>query len=124
MLPIFAVLMGNDYVDSKVFASLMSSFNSSNNNLKFRRLSRNRANQTKQKRKHYDKVLDWLAHYGTAENCLKEILNFVKLDAHDMIKRHVYESNQEYMCLKSSPLAEHFLQEIKNRATVAGKRQI
>jgi hypothetical protein len=100
----------------------MNSFNSTNNNLKFRRLKRNRANQTKQKRSHYDKVLDWLAQYGTAEACLKEILNFVKLDSHDLIRRLVYESNQEYMCLKPS-LANHFMKQI-NSATLTKQNEV
>jgi len=34
MLPIFAVLMGNDYVDSEIFASFFNSISSSNNNQK------------------------------------------------------------------------------------------
>ena len=34
MLPIFAVLMGNDYVDKQIFTSFMNSLNSGNNNSK------------------------------------------------------------------------------------------
>ena len=42
-LPIFAVLCGNDYVERSVFNSLLNTFDSTNNNMKFRRLKRNAA---------------------------------------------------------------------------------
>lgn len=114
MLSIFAVLMGNDYVDSNIFKSLMNSLNSSNNNLKFKRLPKNRGTYKKQKLKHNEKVLEWLGQHETADHCVQQILNFVKCDQHELINRVVSENMDEYLCRRAS-LAKYFLEKINNK---------
>ena len=113
MLSIFAVLMGNDYVDSNIFISLMSSLNPSNNNLKFKKLPKNNGSYKKQKFRHNEKVLEWLGLYETTDQCVQEILNFVKCDQHKLIKRVISENMDEYLCRKPS-LATYFLNKINN----------
>lgn len=53
MLPIFAVLCGNDYLDNKdLFKSLLSTFDGTNNNLKLKRLRRIPAHCYEKRKRH------------------------------------------------------------------------
>ena len=101
MLPIFSVICGNDYVDKSAFESLWKTFDASNNNLKTRKKLK-RVAQTKSKDFTYKKLLKWLGQFRNTNECLTMILNFVKIEKHEMIERVVRESIQDYMCLKPS----------------------
>ena len=115
--------MGNDYVEASLFSSLMSTFNATNNNLKFKRLKRNAANLGKAKLKHYQKILEWLGQHDSASSCLKQILNFVKSDSHELIVKVVNENTAEYLCLKPSLAEQFFAQIIKSAETKANNEQ-
>jgi hypothetical protein len=100
MLPIFAILLGNDYVDQSTFRSLLNTFESSNNNMKFKGLKKSVA---KRKDICFHRLLEWLAKYDdNVEQCVETMLKFVKKDLHEQIKFYVEESIKEYMCLKPS----------------------
>jgi hypothetical protein len=55
----------------------------------------------------YNKILKWLSQFRNTNECLTTILNFVKIERHDMIRKCVNESIEDYMCLKTS-LAEYY----------------
>lgn len=116
MLAIFAVLCGNDYVERSTFTSLLSTFDSTNNNFKFKKLKRNLAGYAKRKVTFYNRILDWLAQFSDTNECLEMILKFVKSEKHELIRNVVEESINEYMCLKPSftgyykPLIENKLE--------------
>jgi hypothetical protein len=100
MLPIFAILLGNDYVDQSTFRSLLNTFESSNNNMKFKGLKKSVA---KRKDVCFHRLLEWLAKYDdNVEQCVETMLKFVKKDLHEQIRFYVKESINEYMCLKPS----------------------
>ena len=101
-LPIFAVLCGNDYVDKSTFDSLWKTFDANNNNLKLKRSKRTKSNNSKKKDASYNKILKWLSQFRNSNECLTTILNFVKIEKHELIRKIVYESVEEYMCNKPS----------------------
>jgi hypothetical protein len=53
-----------------------------------------------------------LAQHQDEKCCLNQILNFVKTENHELIKKVVAESIDEYMCAKVSSSAEYFFHEI------------
>lgn len=111
-LAIFAVLLGNDYADKSLFNSLMKTFDSTNNNLKLVKLKRNKSGYTKRKNNYFKKLLEWLSVYETTEECVEQILKFIKQENHDLVKSVIKESIKEYCLLKPSQ-SKHFLNNIK-----------
>ncbi len=63
MLCVFAILLGNDYVDRSIFKSLLDTFDGTNNNLKLRKLNRNLAGYHRQKNNHNKKLIKWLVSW-------------------------------------------------------------
>ncbi|CAF1054328.1 unnamed protein product [Brachionus calyciflorus] len=102
MLAIFAVICGNDYVNKSTFSSLLKSFDSSNNNLRFKKIAKHTVNYAKKKDNFYLKILKWLAQFDTAEQCVDMILQNVKNEDHNLIREVSKESIEEYMCRKPS----------------------
>jgi hypothetical protein len=104
LLPVFAVLCGNDYVDRSVFTSLLASFDTANNNCRHRRRPHARFAKAyaKSKNAYYYRLLDWLVQFTDVEDCLGTMLRFVKTEQRELVERVVRESFNEYMCLKST----------------------
>lgn len=113
MLAIFAVLLGNDYVDKSIFNSLLQTFDATNNNLKFRRLKRDIVGYARRKTNYHKKLLEWLAAFQSTDQCLEAIFKFVKQDKHDLIKQVINESIEEY-CLQKPSMKHYFLTEIQS----------
>lgn len=100
LLPVFAVLSGNDYVDSfAVFGSFLQTLRAANNNCS-RRTARQREVQ-------FGRILEWLTQFGTVSECVDVLTRVCKADFSATIKRVVDESSQEYMLLRKSQLVKH-----------------
>lgn len=125
MLPIFAILLGNDYVDQSTFKSLLNTFESSNNNMKFKGLKKSVA---KRKDICFHRLLEWLAKYDdNVEECVETMLKFVKKDLHEKIRFYVKESINEYMCLKPSSSLFYknlIIQKLENRFQIIDDAQL
>lgn len=102
MLCVFAILLGNDYVDKSIFKSLLDTFDGTNNNLKLRKLNRNLSGYAKRKNTHNKKLIEMLASFETIDECVQQILKFVKIDKHALIKNAINDSIAEYCLLKPS----------------------
>jgi hypothetical protein len=107
LLPVFAVLCGNDYVDRSVFSSLLATFDTTNNNCKRKRRWKFSAAYARSKNAYFYRLLDWLVQFSDVKDCLSTILKFVKVDKRELIEKVVLDSVQEYMCLK--PFESKFL---------------
>jgi uncharacterized protein YeeX (DUF496 family) len=128
LLPIFAVLLGNDYVDKSIFNSLLETFDSTNNNLKFKKLQRNISGYAVRKNNHNKKLLEWLSDFNTNNDCIEQILKFIKSDKHDLVKKVINDSVNEYCLLKPSS-AKFYLTKINefysnNLDEIFGKMQL
>jgi hypothetical protein len=112
MLPIFAILCGNDYVERSTFESILKTFDSTNNNLKFKK--KNKPNYSKQKTNFYNRILEYVCQFENSNDCLNTMLKFIKSDKHEKVCQIVSESIEDYMCLKPS-IASLFKNFIKER---------
>lgn len=100
MLAVFAVLNGNDYVDSfDVFGSFLQTLHSANNNLSMR--------TAKQRGIRFRRILDWLTQFVTLEECVDVLVKVCKADLADKIRSVVDESVQEYMLKRKCSLLDH-----------------
>lgn len=111
MLPIFAVICGNDYVDKSVFNSLINSFDSSNNNLTNKRIGKTPKSYIKNKNNFYLKIIRWLSHFESPTECVNVLLGFIKSNNHELVKNVIEDSIKEYLCKKPS-LVKYFRSQI------------
>jgi hypothetical protein len=119
MLSVFAILCGNDYVDSSLFGSLLSTFDSTNNNLRLKKFPGFAASYVKRKETNFNRILEWLAKFDSLEECLQTILEFVKVENRIKIREAVNDSFQEYMCLKQSS-SLHYMKLIEEKLKLKG----
>ena len=96
LLAVFAVLCGNDYVDShEVFGSFLATMQSANNNLRLRRTAKRRDS-------HFGRILDWLTQFSQVDDCVDMLKKFCKKDMAQKVRDVIAESVQDYMLLKQS----------------------
>lgn len=103
LLPIFAILCGNDFVDRSVFSSLLATFDSSNNNMTRRALARrgrSRKALRNSKNAHFFHLLDWLVQFQDVDDCVTTMLKFIKLDKHQLVRKCVEDATSDYLCKK------------------------
>jgi hypothetical protein len=120
LLSVFALLCGNDYVDRSVFGSLLSTFDTTNNNLSRAYRKKSKQAYSKYKNNYYYRLLDWLVQFNDIDDCLNTILKYVKTESHDLIRKCVCDSLSEYMCKKKSEtslLLQKFSGEYKDEDT-------
>ena len=51
---------------------------------------------------HNKKLLEWLSDFNTNNDCIEQILKFIKSDKHDLVKKVLNDSVNEYCLLKQS----------------------
>lgn len=100
LLPVFAILNGNDYVESiDMFGSFLLTIQASNNNL----LMRN----SKQRGIRFARIFEWLTQFSTLDQCIDVLVKVCKAELGDKIRKIVEESVEEYMLQKKCSLLEH-----------------
>lgn len=106
MLAVFAVLCGNDYVTDAqtVFASFFAGFDAANNNINFRQMRR--CATAKRKDAQFDRVLEWLAQFASARDCVEILTRSCKKDMFDKVRELVDASIKDYMLLRDDNLAD------------------
>lgn len=108
LLPILAVLCGNDYVESKKFDPLLKSFKNDNNNSRKALLKLNSSKNTKLS--NFKRVLNWLNSHENKDDCVEVILKFIKNDEKAEFRQIIKESIDEYLLLKDNqPILDSIL---------------
>lgn len=119
VLPVFAVLCGNDYIDSAVFKSFLATFVNDNNNLSNNR-KRGKEFKKLQKKLHnlnknfafYKKILQWLSRFESKEECMEVILRFIKKEQHEYINSVVERTIEGYFNFDKYPLDIGYIGEL------------
>lgn len=111
MMAIFAALCGNDYVDKSLFSSFLTTLDSSNNNrsLRFNRQRRNT---------HFHRILDWLTQFESVQSCLDSLLNCVKKENREQVRRLLTDSVDDYMCQRQEARTQLFLNAIQTTHSI------
>ena len=94
IVAIFAVLFGNDYVDSAMCQSFMISFTNENNNLKSKSSKSRKLNLNK-------RILEWLNISTDTDDCIKRILKFIKKELHNDVTVLIKTSIDNYINYKN-----------------------
>jgi hypothetical protein len=125
LLPVFAVMCGNDYIERSTFNSLLKTFDSTNNNLrrfssKKQKSKQKSASYVKQKNSFYFKLFKWLNQFENLNECLTSLLKFVKNDNKNI--EHLIDDTINEYCLFSQSMASVYCEKIKLRLNLDNKQ--
>ncbi|XP_069816388.1 single-strand DNA endonuclease ASTE1 [Dendropsophus ebraccatus] len=99
LLPLFAVLTGNDYISLPALETFFSKVHLpvGNNNHGGRRHTRIHG------------LLNWLSRFADVEEAMENVLNYLRLKDRDSVRQLLYSAMEEYSLYESVNLEQYFL---------------
>ncbi|XP_056376637.1 protein asteroid homolog 1 [Hyla sarda] len=98
LLPLFAVLMGNDYISLPALETFFSKVHLPGGN-----------NHSGRRHKQIHGLLNWLSGFADVEEAMKNVLNYLRLKDRDSVRQLLCSAMEEYSLYETVNLEQYFV---------------